>query len=95
MSVGWTSLTAAGIFETPWPTGLKMAESPGKTVTGILLAGVCMIVSGFLPYLAQGHIPWGTAYGVWTGIGDAGTFIIGISPYGDPVGLMRILPFCS
>lgn len=33
----------------------------------------------------------GTAYAVWTGIGAAGTFAIGVLCYGDPVGLGRYL----
>jgi len=90
MSLAWSYLIAAGLFEIGWPVGLKMAQSPGKTVIGILLAGTCMIISGFLLFLAQRHIPMGTAYAVWTGIGAAGTFILGIFLYGDPVGLMRI-----
>ena len=32
----------------------------------------------------------GTAYAVWTGIGAAGTFIVGTFLYGDPAGVMRI-----
>ncbi|MGB5421526.1 MAG: SMR family transporter [Desulfobacterales bacterium] len=35
-------------------------------------------------------MPSGTAYAVWTGTGDAGTFIVGIFLYGDPAGAMRI-----
>ena len=67
-----------------------MAQSPGKTVSGILLAGSCMILSGYLLFLAQRVIPMGTAYAVWTGIGAAGTFVLGIFLYGDPVGFLRI-----
>ena len=90
MSAAWTYLIFAGLLEIGWPVGLKMAQSPGKTVMGILLAGTCMIISGYLLFLAQRHIPMGTAYAVWTGIGAAGTFVLGIFLYGDPAGLMRI-----
>lgn len=90
LGVAWTYLIAAGLFEIGWPVGLKMAQSPGRTVVGILFAGVCMIISGYLLFLAQRYIPMGTAYAVWTGIGAAGTFILGIFIYGDPVGLMRV-----
>ena len=90
MGLAWTYLITAGLFEIGWPVGLKMAQTPGKTVTGVILAGTCMIISGFLLYLAQRHIPMGTAYAVWTGIGAAGTFVLGIFLYGDPVGAMRV-----
>jgi len=90
MGMAWTYLIAAGLFEIGWPVGLKMAQAPGKTVIGVILAGACMIVSGYLLFLAQRQIPMGTAYAVWTGIGAAGTFILGIFMYGDPAGAMRI-----
>jgi quaternary ammonium compound-resistance protein SugE len=90
MSLAWTYLIIAGVFEIGWPVGLKMAQTPGKSITGVILAGTCMAISGYLLYLAQRHIPMGTAYAVWTGIGSAGTFVIGIYLYGDPVGTMRI-----
>ncbi len=90
MGLAWTYLIVAGVLEIGWPVGLKLAQEPGKTVIGVLLAGICMIVSGYLLFLAQRHIPMGTAYAVWTGIGASGTFVLGIFLYGDPVGLLRI-----
>jgi len=90
MSMAWTYLIAAGLFEIGWPVGLKMAQAPGKTIIGIILAAACMIISGYLLFLAQRNIPMGTAYAVWTGIGAAGTFVLGIFLYGDPAGAMRI-----
>ena len=48
-----------------------------------------MAVSGFLLWLAQRHIPIGTAYAVWTGIGAAGTFLVGVLYYGDPTSVAR------
>jgi len=90
MGLAWTYLIVAGVLEIGWPVGLKLAQEPGKTVIGVLLAGICMIVSGYLLFLAQRHIPMGTAYAVWTGIGASGTFGLGIFLYGDPVGMLRI-----
>ncbi len=90
MGLAWTYLIVAGVLEIGWPVGLKMAQEPGKTVIGVLLAAICMIISGYLLFLAQRHIPMGTAYAVWTGIGASGTFVLGIFLYGDPVGMLRI-----
>jgi quaternary ammonium compound-resistance protein SugE len=42
-------------------------------------------------WLAQREIPMGTAYAVWTGIGAAGTFLVGVMAYGDPASLGRYL----
>ena len=88
--MAWTYLITAGIFEIGWPVGLKLAQTPGKTLVGVLLAGFCIGISGYLLYLAQRAIPIGTAYAVWTGIGAAGAFILGIFLYGDSAGLLRI-----
>lgn len=91
MTAAWTCLLLAGCLEIGWPLGLKMAQTPGKALVGILFAVVCMAGSGLLLFLAQKQIPMGTAYAVWTGIGAAGTFIVGILFYGDPAGMLRIL----
>jgi quaternary ammonium compound-resistance protein SugE len=52
-----------------------------------------MAFSGFFLWLAQKEISIGTAYAVWTGIGAAGTFLIGIVIFGDSIGMMRFLSF--
>ena len=36
-------------------------------------------------------IPMGTAHAVWTGIGAAGTFLVGVFVYGDASSLVRYL----
>ncbi len=39
---------------------------------------------------ATQHIPIGTAYGVWVGIGAIGAAVVGIAVYGDPATPTRI-----
>ena len=87
--MNWVYLLLAGIFEIGWPVGLKMAQQPQTRWTGILLAIGFMTVSGGLLLLAQRQIPIGTAYAVWTGIGAAGTFLVGVIYYGDPSSMLR------
>jgi quaternary ammonium compound-resistance protein SugE len=79
----------AGLFEIGWPVGLKMAQEPATRVMGICIAVIFMAVSGYLLWLAQKQIPIGTAYAVWTGIGAAGTFLLGVVVYGDPASVAR------
>lgn len=81
----WLLLILAGLCEIGWPLGLKWAQSGLWRLPGFIMAGVCMLVSGALLFMAQKHIPIGTAYAVWTGIGAAGTFLAGALLFGDPV----------
>jgi quaternary ammonium compound-resistance protein SugE len=85
----WWYLIIAGMLEIGWPVGLKMAQNVPTRVLGITVAVVFMLVSGFMLWLAQKGIPLGTAYAVWTGIGAAGTFLVGVMFYGDPVSVYR------
>ncbi len=87
--MAWIYLFLAGLFEIGWPVGLKMAQTLETRWSGISVAVVFMGASGFLLWLAQRHIPIGTAYAVWTGIGAAGTFLVGVLFYGDPTSIAR------
>ncbi|MEA4857456.1 MAG: multidrug efflux SMR transporter [Solidesulfovibrio sp.] len=90
MGFAWFSLLLAGLFEIGWPIGLKLAQTPGRLILGVSLAVFCMAASGLFLYLAQRTIPMGTAYAVWTGIGAAGAFAVGILAYGDATSLPRL-----
>src|SRR6478735_363922 len=85
----WAALVFAGIFEIGWPVGLKLAQDAPTRVLGFVIALLFMALSGFLLWTAQKQIPIGTAYAVWTGIGAAGTFMVGAAFYGEAVNFMR------
>lgn len=87
----WIYLFLAGLFEIGWPVGLKMAQEENTRISGIIIAIVFMVFSGALLWLAQREIPIGTSYAVWTGIGAAGTFLVGILYFGDSSGLGRYI----
>jgi quaternary ammonium compound-resistance protein SugE len=89
--VAWIYLLLAGVFEIGWPVGLKLAQVPSTRITGIAIAVGFMAVSGALLWLAQKQIPIGTAYAIWTGIGAAGTFLVGVWFFGDATSLGRYL----
>lgn len=89
--MGWFYLLLAGLLEIGWPVGLKMAQISETRWTGIGVAVLFMGMSGFFLFLAQRSIPIGTAYAVWTGIGAAGTFLVGVMYYGDPASILRYL----
>lgn len=89
--MNWVFLILAGLFEIGWPIGLKMAQEGSTRWLGIAVAVFFMGLSGWLLWMAQKQIPIGTAYAVWTGIGAAGTFLVGVWVYGDPSSLTRYL----
>ena len=89
--MSWCYLLLAGLFEIGWPVGLKLSQVEGQRAAGIVAALVCMALSGVLLWLAQREIPIGTAYAVWTGIGAAGTFAVGVLCFGDAASLGRYL----
>ena len=87
----WLTLIAAGLLEIGWPLGFKLAQQPAWRIPGLIFAVISMALSGYLLFLAQRHIPLGTAYVVWTGMGAVGTFAIGAIFFGDPLHLARVL----
>ena len=89
--MAWVVLVMAGTFEVGWPVGLKLAQDSNTRVQGIVIALLFMVLSGTLLWVAQRQIPMGTAYAVWTGIGAAGTFMVGVTYYGEAASLMRFL----
>ncbi|MEM6580278.1 MAG: multidrug efflux SMR transporter [Pseudomonadota bacterium] len=89
--MAWVYLIIAGCFEIGWPLGLKLSQEAQWRITGILIALVCIAVSGFFLWLAQKQISMGTSYAVWTGIGAAGTFLVGVIFFGDAASLARYM----
>lgn len=89
--MAWFYLRVAGLFEIGWPIGYKLTALPGFRVLGWIIALAAITLSGIFLWLAQRDIPIGTAYAIWTGIGAAGTFLIGIYFFHEPAGFMRYL----
>lgn len=87
--MAWVYLLLAAISEIGWPLGLKIAGS--NKFIGLPMAIIFMALSGFLLYLAQRTIPIGIAYAVWTSVGAAGTFLVGVIYYKDPSSFVSYL----
>ena len=89
--MSWFYLMCAGLLEIGWPVGLKMAQTGGQRLTGAFIALAFAVGSSFMLWIAQKEIPMGTSYAVWSGIGAAGTFLVGILFYGDAASIARFL----
>jgi quaternary ammonium compound-resistance protein SugE len=91
--MNWIILIIAGLFEAAFAFCLGKA----KTATGAELylwyAGflVALAISMLLLVKATQTLPIGTAYAVWTGIGAAGTAVIGMIVFKEPATTLRLL----
>jgi quaternary ammonium compound-resistance protein SugE len=81
--MSWLVLFIAGLFETAWAIGLKYTEGFSRFWPSAATLAA-MLVSVVLLGVAMKHLPVGTAYAVWTGIGAVGTVILGIALFGEP-----------
>jgi quaternary ammonium compound-resistance protein SugE len=87
--MAWTLLFAAGILEIAMAALLK--HSKGWTQFGPSALGIgAAIASFYLLTLALRHLPVGTAYAVWTGIGTVGVALIGIVMFGESASSIRL-----
>jgi quaternary ammonium compound-resistance protein SugE len=87
----WFYLIIAGLLEIGWAVGLKYTNGFTQLWPSIGTA-VAMAASFFLLSLSLKTIPLGTAYAIWTGIGAAGTALLGMMLFGEPREVARI--FC-
>ena len=89
MLTGWLALLLAGLLEIAWAVGLKYSD--GLTRFWPSVAMVTAIVSSFaLLAVSLKSVPFGTAYALWTGIGAAGTMIIGMVAFGESTDIVRV-----
>ncbi len=88
--MAWTYLVIAGLLEIGWAVGLKYTHGFSRLWPSV--ATIALMVASF-SFLAAAlkTIPIGTGYAVWTGIGAAGTAILGIVLFGESREVVRIL----
>src|SRR6187549_2872138 len=86
----WLILLVAGLFEVGWAVGLKYTEGFTRPWPSLATL-VALIASVLLLAIAVRHLPLGTAYAVWTGIGTVGTVIVGIAVFGESAAVLRLL----
>ena len=87
--MSWVFLFCAGLLEVAWALGLKQSAGFTRLWPSVFTA-VTMAASMGLLGLALRHLPLGTAYAVWTGIGIVGTAIVGMLVQGEPAGALRL-----
>ena len=86
---GWFALLLAGLLEVGWALGLKYSDGLTRFWPSVAML-VAIALSFALLAVALKSIPFGTAYALWTGIGAAGTVIVGMTAFGEPADLFRV-----
>ena len=87
--MAWLLLVLAGLFEVAFTTCLKLSDNFKNLWWGIGFF-VSMALSLYFLNKAIQVIPLGTGYAVWTGIGAAGTALIGIVLFKEPAQFWRL-----
>jgi quaternary ammonium compound-resistance protein SugE len=90
--MNWIILIIAGFFEVGFATCLGKARGTTGTNSLWWMIGffICLAMSMLLLYKATQTLPIGTAYAVWTGIGAAGTVLMGIIFFKEPADSWRL-----
>jgi quaternary ammonium compound-resistance protein SugE len=86
----WLLLMVAGVFEVIWAVTMKASDGFTRLWPSVGTVAA-MAVSVVLLAQALKSIPVGTGYAVWTGIGAAGTALMGMWLFGESRDAVRLL----
>ena len=87
--MAWIYLFFAGLFEIGWAIALKYSDGFSRLFPSIIMV-ISMTLSVVLLAFALKTIPVGTGYAVWTGIGAAGTAILGMVLFNESAEFGRL-----
>jgi quaternary ammonium compound-resistance protein SugE len=88
--MAWFLIVLAGAFETGFAVLLKLSHGMTRLWPTVGFA-VCALISFGLLNLALRQLEVGPAYAVWTGLGAAGTAVVGMAALGEVVSAMKIV----
>jgi quaternary ammonium compound-resistance protein SugE len=87
--MAWLSLLLAGLLEILWAVGLKYSHGFTRFWPSVMTVAAIALSFALLG-LSLKSVPFGTAYAIWTGIGVAGTAIVGIYVFGESANAARL-----
>jgi quaternary ammonium compound-resistance protein SugE len=88
--MAWTLLSMAGVLEIAFAFFMKSSVGFTRLIPALLTLATGL-TSVVLLSISLRTLPVGTGYAVWTGIGAAGTAIVGIAFLGDSTAPLRVL----
>ena len=86
----WLILVCAGLLEIVWATALKQSEGLTRLWPSVIGVGGALLSFALLA-AALRHLPTGTGYAVWVGIGAVGVAVAGMILFGEAVSAARVL----
>jgi quaternary ammonium compound-resistance protein SugE len=86
----WLMVVLAGLFEIAWAQSLKAADGFSRLWPSVLAVGMTLAVVYTLA-VAMRHLPTGTVYVVFTGMGAVGTALLGVIVHGEAATPLRVL----
>lgn len=87
--MAWILLCFAGVLEIGFALAMKWSEGFTRLVPSALTIATGLSSVALLS-LSLRTLPVGTGYAVWTGIGAAGTAVLGIALMGDSAAPTRL-----
>jgi quaternary ammonium compound-resistance protein SugE len=86
----WIILLLAGLFEIGWAITMKYSNGFTVLLPSVITA-VGYIASAVFLSLALRHLPLGTAYAMWTGMGIVGTSILGVFLFQEKLSVPQVI----
>ena len=86
----WLLIVVASLFETGFAVLLKQSHGMTRLWPTVGFAA-CALVSFALLNIALRHLEVGPAYAVWTGLGAAGTAVIGMIALGEAASTLKLV----
>ncbi|MCP3029032.1 multidrug efflux SMR transporter [Halobacillus sp. A5] len=87
--MAWVYLLIGAVFEIGWAVGLKLSEGFSKPFISVATV-IFIFISFYFFTKALRLIDMGTGYAIFTGIGAAGTAVIGMTFLGDGTGTGKV-----
>ena len=88
--MAWALIVIAGLFETGFAVLLKQSHGMTRLWPTAGFAA-CALVSFGLLTVALRQLEVGPAYAVWTGLGAAGTAVVGMLALGEAVSPLKVV----
>jgi quaternary ammonium compound-resistance protein SugE len=90
VGIAWLALFFAGLLEIGWALGLKFSDGFTRFWPSVATVVAIMLSFGLIT-ISLKSLPFGTVYALWTGIGAAGSMVVGILVFGESADAFRVM----